>query len=164
MKNMGVRRYIQELTEDQLKELIRGYRHGKNANERMQCQAIMLSAEGKSVQDLMSILGVRKNTLYDWFNAWESKGIEGLGIKPGRGRKPKLALTPAIKDLVESKVAQNRQKLALAKADIEQDLGINMHPETLRRFLKSLVIAGVDSVKASKPSKTSKSMKTKKLS
>jgi transposase len=39
------------------------------------------------------IFEVRTRTIYTWMNSWESEGIYGLMIHPGRGRKPKLSIT-----------------------------------------------------------------------
>lgn len=155
-------RYIKALTESQREELEEGYRHGKNANVRMHCHAILLSSEGKSVPELMTIFGVRKNTVYDWFNNWEKDGIKGLEIKPGRGRKSKIpSESKVVKDLIKSEIAKNRKKLSLVKAEIERELGIHLHDQTLRRFLKSLTTVGVDFVNASTNSKTKNTTKKK---
>lgn len=84
-----VRRFIRELSQEQLAELESGYKYGENNVFRSHCQAILLSHQGYTVQELMQIFNCRKNTIYDWFNRYESQGIAGLRIKPGRGRKPK---------------------------------------------------------------------------
>ena len=39
------------------------------------------------------ILEKRCETIRDWFTNWEQEGLSGLGIKPGRGLKPRLDLT-----------------------------------------------------------------------
>jgi transposase len=146
------RRFITGLSQSQLAELESGYKYGANNVFRAHCQAILLSHQGYTVQELMQIFDCRKNTIYDWFNRYQSDGIAGLQIKQGRGRKPKL--TADDKAIVEEQVQQNRRKLSLAKAAIEKELGKELSRSTLTRFLKSMVTVGADSVKASKTGKT----------
>lgn len=145
-------RYITNLSAEQLQELEDGYKYGENNLFRMHCQAILLSYRGYTVQALMQLFDCRKNTIYDWFNRYEQQGIEGLRIKPGRGRKPKLQ--DADRAVVEAKIQEHPRKLSLAKAAIEKQLGKSLSCMTLRRFLKKLTTHGVAFVAASKTGKT----------
>lgn len=155
-----VRRFIKELSQAQLEELEWGYKYGENNVFRSHCQAILLSHQGYTVQELMQIFDCRKNTIYDWFNRYQSDGVAGLQIKQGRGRKPKLKAED--KAIVEAKVQQNRRKLSLAKAAIEKELGRELSRSTLIRFLKSMTTVGADSAKASKTGKTPRKWKLSK--
>lgn len=160
-----VKRYIKELTEEQKKELEQGYLHGEGSLFRKHCQAILLSNQGLSVQELMKIFDCRKNTIYDWMDNWQQKGIEGLKLRAGRGRKAMFDGNNITEvELVKSKISENRKKLSLAKAEIEQNLGKQMCEATLRRFLKVLTTVGVDSERASKVNKTPKSLKKRRSS
>lgn len=71
--------------------------------------------------------------------------MEGLKTKPGQGRKPIFN-----KETDESKVRQavkkERQRLALVKEELEQELGKGFSKKTLRRFLKNLSADGSESV------------------
>jgi transposase len=156
---MSKARYIKDLSEEEKKALEQGYLHGSSSLFRKHCQAILLSNQGLSVQELMKIFNCRKNTIYDWMNNWEQKGIEGLKVRAGRGRKAILDChnTEEVA-LVQSKISENRKKLSLAKAEIEKSLGKTMCSETLRRFLKSLVMVGVDGEKVSGRSRTRRSL------
>ena len=146
------KRYIKGLSEAQISDLERGYRHGENNVFRSHCQAILLSSRGRSVQELMEIFQCRKNTIYDWFNNYEREGIEGLKIRKGRGRKARLQGEDG--PLVMAKVEENRRKLSLARAEIERELGKGVSRSTLRRFLKSMAMAGAGSAKASRTGRT----------
>jgi len=57
---------------------------------RERASALLQIADGKSGR-WVAFNGLlkprRKNTIYDWVNAYRSEGIEGLIIKSGRGRK-----------------------------------------------------------------------------
>lgn len=76
----------------------------------------------------------------NWLKRYESEGIEGLRTKPGRGRKP---LLDAEQDLpsVKAAVAANRQRISLAKAELEAELGKTFSTRTLARYIKNMVLA-----------------------
>lgn len=57
---------------------------------RRKCQCILLSHEGTPIEELCELFGVRRQSIYNWFNLWECEGAEGLKLKPGRGRPAKL--------------------------------------------------------------------------
>lgn len=161
-KKMSQKRLI-KLTESQEAELRKGYLYGKNPVFRKHCHALLLSNQGKSVQAIMDILGVsRRNTVYDWMNRWEAEGVQGLQIKPGRGRKPKLRVEDdGLVQKIKEKLEQDAIKLSLMKSEIEDFMGVKMHDETLRRFLKNLTVVGAASVRACASSETKKTMKKK---
>ena len=65
----------------------------------------MLSDKDYSVPKLADIFFTRTHTIRGWFNRWLSDGIQGLGIRPGRGLKPTIreedtALVTSIKEEV----------------------------------------------------------------
>ena len=76
----------------------------------------------------------------NWLNRYELEGIEGLRTRPGRGRKTVL---DAEKDLpsVKAAVAANRQRISVAKAELEAELGKSFSTKTLQRYIKNMVAA-----------------------
>ena len=125
------------MTEGEKSSLEEGYKYGKSPVTRRTCQAILLSNKGQTVQELATLYEVKTRTVYEWFNNWEKAGIEGLIMKPGRGRKPKLKSentehVEKIKKLVENKP----QRLKDVVQEIATDLGIKISKKTLKRFLK----------------------------
>ena len=50
----------------------------------------MLSAQKWQVKQLSTFFEVTDQSILQWFNRFEAEGIEGLRIRPGRGRKRKL--------------------------------------------------------------------------
>jgi transposase len=73
------------------------------AHFRNRCHAIELSDRGKSVPYIADLLKTRTDTIYTWINRWESMGLAGLMILPGRGLKAKLNsfLTEPLQETVE---------------------------------------------------------------
>ena len=77
------------------------------------------------------------------FDRFEAGGVAALLNQPGRGRKPLLRLdNQAHRQLVSEQIELDPQRLKVAKAHIEEQLGAPLSQSTLKRFLKSLVIAG----------------------
>ena len=90
-------------------------------------------------------------TIYAWFDLWESGGIAALRKKPGQGRRPKLSpANPQHVERVKALVEEERQNLKVVVAKLSVELQTQMHPDTLKRFLKNLVTLSADSANASK--------------
>ena len=140
------KKYIKGLTDEQISLLEKGYKRGQSHLTRRKCQAILLSSTGKSADELALFFEVTEQSVYNWYKAWESEGIKGLELKPGRGRKPKLtdenlAQVKRIKTLVEN----DPQNLKNVVSKISEEIGIELSKKTLKRFLKkNLSIDGND--------------------
>lgn len=134
------KRYIKNLTLEQISSLEGGFKSGKVHHYRMRCQCILLSYRGKSVNELSEHFGKSIVTIYSWFNRWESQGIQGLKIQEGRGRKRKLDFDNSdhVKQVKQSLKIENRN-LKQLQNDLESKLGIEISKSSLRRFLKRLV-------------------------
>lgn len=79
------------LTREQRCELERTRDHHKKAYVRERASAILKVADGMSGRRV-AFTGLLKtrdpDTVYAWFHAYQAKGLGGLLINPGRGRKP----------------------------------------------------------------------------
>jgi len=133
------------LTEEQKSSLKKGYQSGKSHLFRRKCQCILLSHEQKTTPELAELYGVSQQSIRKWFKLWETQGINGLKLKPGRGRKPKLRLDNAkqvktVKTLVENET-KNLNRVTI---QIKSELGIDLSKKTLKRFLKNLNTNGSD--------------------
>ena len=76
--------------------------------------------------------------LNNWLKRYKAAGIEGLQTKAGRGRRPILDQQEDGQK-VRAAVSKQRQRISLAKAELEQSLSKDFSERTLVRFLKSLV-------------------------
>ena len=88
-----------ELTDTQRTELETLRDHGKKAYLRERASAILKIADGLSGRQVarQGLLKSRRTaTVYEWVARYKDEGIEGLKIKPGRGRKP--AFSPSIRE------------------------------------------------------------------
>ena len=125
------------LDEQQRAALEHGYRHGKTHSFRQHCQMVLLKAQGRKSQEIATLLGCHQNSVNDWLHRYLAEGIQGLQIKPGRGRKTILSETKDA-ERVRQAVNQHRQRIGLAKAELESSLGKPFSQRTLVRFLKNL--------------------------
>lgn len=62
---------------------------GKSGDSGRRLQAI-ISAKSKGIKAVSEIFGITRKTLMSWISSFASESIEGLKIKPGRGRKRKF--------------------------------------------------------------------------
>lgn len=129
-----------ELSSPQRAALENGYRAGDSHTFRMRCQMILLKSERRTASEIADILGCCEVVVNSWLKRYEAEGIDGLRTKPGRGRKPIL---DAEKDLhkVKEAVKANRQRISLAKAELETELGKSFSHKTLARYIKNMVAA-----------------------
>ena len=87
---MPKRRYI-HLSQEQRDELERVVRTDEKAYRRERAAAILKIANGQSAHSVSQegLLVVRKpDQVYTWLNRYEAEGMDGLTIRPGRGRMP----------------------------------------------------------------------------
>jgi transposase len=129
-----------ELTRAQRNELEKGYRAGSSHAFRVRCQMILLKSERRTAKEIAALLGCCEVVINNWLKRFEVEGIEGLLTKPGRGRKPIL---DAEKDLpsVKAAVTANRQRISMAKAELEVEWGKPISQKTLERYIKNMVLA-----------------------
>lgn len=85
-------RYITELDNETIKDLEEIIKKDKRYKSRYRAQAILLSHQGKSVNELADIFKCKIRTIYRWFNRFEAKKVEGVYELEGRGRKPLLTI------------------------------------------------------------------------
>ena len=128
-----------KLSDAQLAELTNGHRNGKTFEFRNRCHCLILSHQGYSIPQLVEMFEVNRVTIYRWFELWEEGGIDALHKKPGQGRRPKLSpANPQHVARAKALVEAERQNLKAAVAQLSDELKIKIHPDTLKRFLKSL--------------------------
>ena len=136
-----MRTRILELSASEQAELTKGYKEGQSAVFRKRCHVLLLKGQGRSSREVGEILGLSEQAVGKWISRYESEGIEGLKTKPGRGRKPILD-KQADAEQVKEVIKKERQRLKLAKAELEELLGKQFSLDTLKRFLKNSTVVG----------------------
>jgi len=144
-----------KLSDAELTALNDGHRNGKQFLFRNRCQSLILSHQGYTIAQLMKLFNIHRVTVYARFDLWESGGIQALHKKPGQGRRPKLSpANPKHVEVVRAAVEGERQNLKAVVAQLSAELEIQMHPDTLKRFLKNSAILSAVSANASRAGKT----------
>jgi transposase len=126
-----------KLTDEQRKELEKGYRHGKSHAFRVRCQMVLLKSEGRKSIEIASFLGFCQQAVNNWLNRYKAEGINGLLVRPGRGR-PSILSKEEDFETVKKTVQKHRQRIKVAKAELEETLGKEFSVRTLERYLKIL--------------------------
>jgi transposase len=136
---MGKTKVI-ELNLEQRTALEKGYRKGTSHAFRTRCRMILLKSEKRSSLEVAAVLGCCEIVVNDWLRRYEEEGILST-------QNPRHLQT------VKTEIASHPQSVKTVIAKLEQDLDLTMHPDTLKRFLKKLVIASAASAKASSQGK-----------
>ena len=129
-------RYIKGINKERKKLLTRIYKESKSYQVRQRAHCILLSNEGYKIAELMKILGVSRNTIYNWFNHWEALGPLGLYNRAGQGRK-KL-LNPSQEEKVKTWAKETPKQLGVVQEKIKKEWGIRVSKDTIKRILKCL--------------------------
>ena len=128
-------RFIEELSSETISLLERICRESQHHRVRARAHCIVLSFQGHTTTQLMEIFHVDRVTLYNWFNAWESRGAAGLYDRKGKGRKPKLS--PQQKAQIKDWAEAFPKNLGKVCALIQEIFGISVSRETVKRVLKA---------------------------
>lgn len=101
---------------------------------------ILLKADGYTSKAVAHQVGGCEVVVNNWLKRYQEHGIEGLVMRAGRGRRSILQ-TESDLETVRLCVQKHRQKVSLAKAELEETLGKEFGILTLKRFLKKTVAA-----------------------
>jgi transposase len=130
---------IVELSAAQRVELEDAYRNGRTHSFRQRCLMVLLKSEKRTSLEVAAIVGGCEMTVNNWLARYQSAGIKGLQRRPGRGRK--AILQAADLESVKAAVKQSRQRISVARAELETSLGKEFSQSSLKRYLKKTVAA-----------------------
>lgn len=106
---------------------------------------IVLSARGFTAQQIAEIQGVADVTVYKWLDRFDEGGPEGLYDREREGRPPKIdeEVEQEIKRVIgtpppEEGYNASRWTAPRLARHLEDKLGVEVHPETVRRALRRL--------------------------
>jgi transposase len=117
--------------------LQQGYEQGHSPAFRKRCQMILLKSQGRTASEIGQIVGSCEMSVHNWVHRYQDQGIEGLHTRPGRGRQ--AILQECDLEAVQAAVKEHRQRLSVAKAELEQTLGKSFCRKTLADFVKKTV-------------------------
>lgn len=127
-------RYIKDLSFDTQKLLQRIYVKSSKHETREKAQCILLSFRGQNIRSLSSIFGIHINTIYNWFDNWESKKLLSLYHSKGQGRKSKIS--DDIITFISKKHLEDPKNIKSILVSLSEEKNINISKSTLKRALK----------------------------
>lgn len=128
------------LSESERSVLLKGVRDGKTFSYRQRCQIILLKAGNRTSKEVAQEVGCCEVVVNNWMKRYQEQGIAGFALRSGRGRHSILEKDSDL-EAVRRAVQKNRQKVSLARAELEKELGKEFSTLTLKRFLKKTVAA-----------------------
>lgn len=88
-----------QLTKFERETLENCFKNHPKAHVRNRAQSLLFMDENWTVKQIAMLHHTRTRTIYTWLNRWQTMGIVGLVILPGRGLKSKLNIVD--KSIVE---------------------------------------------------------------
>ncbi len=135
---MGKTKII-ELTEQKRQELENGWRNGTSHAFRQRCQMVLLKSERRTSLEISRLVGSCEMTVNNWLKRYQAEGFKGLRMRPGRGRKNILRAEDF--ERIEAQVKASRQRISVARVELEASLAKGFSVSTLKRYLKKTVAA-----------------------
>jgi transposase len=141
---MSSHRTVRSPSQDEHHELERMTREeiGRVA---LRAQMVLLSARGFTAQEIAEIQGASDVTVYKWLDRFDEGGPEGLYDREREGRPPKLDedAKAEIERVIEEPPTEEgynatRWTAPRLARHLEKELGVEVHPETVRRALRRL--------------------------
>jgi transposase len=141
---MAEHRTVRTPTDDEYDELRRMKRQevGRVA---VRAHIILLSARGHSAQEIADIHNVTDPMVYKWMTRFDEEGPEGLfdRERPGRPRKIDEEVEEEIMRILEGTPIDEgydatRWTAGRIASHLENELDVDVHPETVRKALKRL--------------------------
>ena len=73
---------------DQRQELETVAKTDRTPSVRVKALAVLNLADGRAAKEVATIFRTSRQSLAEWATAYHGEGIDGLRVKPGRGRRP----------------------------------------------------------------------------
>jgi len=116
--------------------LSRIYAQSKHHQVRQRAHCLILHKQGYKISQIQEILGVSRKTIYNWFKAWEERGLIGLYNQPGQGRKPTFSAEQ--QEQIREWTLEQPQQLKQVVHKVKEEWDISVSGKTVKRVLKSL--------------------------
>jgi transposase len=126
-------KFVKPLTVEQRSKLEELYKTDGRWRTRQRAQAILLSAQKYSIDQLAALYECDRDRVSQWLDWWEEYQDEGLDDDPRSGRPPTLNEKEQVqaRELVEEEPRASKQGLQR----IAEEIGKFISQDTLRRIL-----------------------------
>ena len=101
--NSGMK-FVSTLSETDQSDLTAVYRSGPSHRQRQRAQAVLLSAQGYTLDQLSQIVQSDPATISRWLDQWREEGLSGLSDAPksGRPRKIDAVVEAHLRDIIQN--------------------------------------------------------------
>jgi transposase len=132
-------RFIEHISQETISMLQRIYKQSKHHRVRQRAHCLLLSFRGATTTQLMQIFQVDRITIYHWFDAWETRHLDGLYDKAKQGRPQKC--TPEQKEYIREWAKAFPKNLNKIGALVAEHWHVHISKQTLKRILKSMTFS-----------------------
>lgn len=132
-----------DLSESEQSALLKGSKYHEKSQYREKCRVILLNHAGVSITQIADHLKISHITVGRWLIAWQIRKFDSLDRQKGQGRKAILTLTNSAHVVSLDKAVEiHRQNVKGIQTELINSLQIPMGSDTVKRFLKKIVIHG----------------------
>ncbi|OQW93979.1 MAG: hypothetical protein BWK79_08280 [Beggiatoa sp. IS2] len=133
-----MRRYKHAKVTEEQREEIEKQRKKKELSKRSErrLEAIVLSSEGYSLDEISEIYKVDRDTVSKWIDRWEQKGIEGIKDQPKQNRPPKL--TEEEREKLRKILEKNPGSAKEVAIELKKETGKEVSVWTIRRWARKM--------------------------
>ena len=131
------------LSELEQSTLLKESKYHEKPQYREKCRAILLNYTGVSIKQIAQHLKISHISIGKWLMGWEKDKFDSLARKKGQGRRPILSITnSAHVELLDKAVELHRQNIKGIQTELINSLETPMSSDTVKRFLKKIIIHG----------------------
>ena len=125
------------LTPEEVVTLEQAVKNHPKFHFRTRCEGLLLSNRGYDIKSISVLKQTRIHTVGTWFSKWSNKGLVGLQIIKGRGRKADLSLVSSeVIQEIKEEIGSNPQDLEGVCHQINQKWGLSFSKNQLKSFIK----------------------------
>ena len=116
--------------------LQRLHRFSCSHRARQRAHCILLSSQGRQINDLAQIFGVHRNAISAWIDAWSERRLAGLYDQARCGRPPLLSADDH--DRLKTITADHPLQSRVIHAEFQTQTGQTCSLDTVKRALKKI--------------------------
>jgi len=127
-------KFIKTLVDQEYDKLVENYQTSPKFRVRNRSQAILLSFQRYSIDQIAAICGVHRNAVSRWINRWQEHGLESLADFQRNGRPPLLTVEEQAKAV---EIALRNPKFPHRQlSEIKREIGKEVSRLTLKNLIK----------------------------
>lgn len=127
-------KFVSPLNRAQTTQLGHLMNHDLSRRVRMRAHSILLSSQGRSIDEIVDIYQVTRITVSSWIDKWEESGVDALYDRPRSGGPPKL--NEQEQEVAQSLIKAHPHAPKRILALLEEKTGKTISSSSLKRLAK----------------------------